>query len=123
MMTTKLFTSKGAVLAGTMAIASAMLSVMPAQAAEKTLTLTDKTNTNTQDYPTVSVNLKEVTGGVEVSVNVVPSAAGWTGDLRGVWFNLPNASESVSVRSVAAQLQVSLVPAMPRSRELATVES
>jgi hypothetical protein len=92
MMTTKLFTSKGAVLAGTMAIASAMLSVMPAQAAEKTLTLTDKTNENTKDYPTVRVNLKEVAGGVEVSVNVVPSAAGWTGDLRGVWFNLPNAS-------------------------------
>lgn len=99
MMTTKLFTSKGAVLAGTMAIASAMLSVMPAQAAEKTLTLTDKTNTNTQDYPTVSVNLKEVSGGVEVSVNVVPSAAGWTGDLRGVWFNLPNAS-GVSVSAI-----------------------
>ncbi len=35
MMTTKLFASKSAVLAGTMAIASAMLSVMPAQAAEK----------------------------------------------------------------------------------------
>jgi len=97
MMTTKLFTSKGAVLAGTMAIASAMLSVMPAQAAEKTLTLTDKTNSNTQDYPTVSVNLKEVNGGVEVKVNVVPSSAGWTGDLRAVWFNLPNAG-GVSVR-------------------------
>ncbi len=100
MMTAKLFTSQGAVLAGTMAIASAMLSVMPAQAAEKTLTLTDKTNTNTQDYPTVSVNLKEVAGGVEVSVNVVPSAAGWTGDLRGVWFNLPNAS-GVTVSSIS----------------------
>lgn len=100
MMTAKLFTSKGAVLAGTMAIAAAMLSVMPAQAAEKTLTLTDKTNTNTQDYPTVSLNLKEVAGGVEVKVNVVPSAAGWTGDLRGVWFNLPNAS-NVTVTPVS----------------------
>ncbi len=99
MKTTKLFTSKSAVLAGTMAIASAMLSVMPAQAAEKTLTLTDKTNTNTQNYPTVSVNLKEVAGGVEVKVNVIPSAAGWTGDLRGVWFNLPNAS-GVSVSGI-----------------------
>jgi len=99
MMTAKLFTSKSAVLAGTMAIASAMLSVMPAQAAEKTLTLTDKTNENTKDYPTVSVNLKEVAGGVQVSVNVVPSAAGWTGDLRGVWFNVPNAS-GVSVSGI-----------------------
>lgn len=100
MMTTKLFTSKGAVLAGTMAIASAMLSVMPAQAAEKTLTLTDKTNTDTKDYPTVSLSLKDVAGGVEVKVNVVPSAAGWTGDLRGVWFNLPNAS-GVSVSGIS----------------------
>jgi hypothetical protein len=100
MMTTKLFTSKSAVLAGTMAIAAAMLSVMPAQAAEKTLTLTDKTNENTKDYPTVSVNLKEVSGGVQVSVNVVPSTAKWTGDLRAVWFNVPKAS-GVSVSGIS----------------------
>jgi hypothetical protein len=90
MKTANIFTPKGALLAGSLVIASAMFSAMPAHAAEKSLELTDKTNSGAGDYPTVTVDLKDVPGGVEVTVNVNDGPTGYTGDLRGVWFDLPN---------------------------------
>lgn len=90
MKTANIFTSKTALLAGSLAIASAVFSTMPAQAAEKSLELTDKTNAGAGDYPTVTVDLKDVAGGVEVTVNVNEGSTGYTGDLRAVWFDLPN---------------------------------
>ena len=90
MKSANMFTSKVAKVGGSLAIASAMFCAMPALAAEKSIELTDKTNANADDYPTVTVDLKDVNGGVEVTVNVNESTAGYTGDLRGVWFKLPN---------------------------------
>jgi hypothetical protein len=90
MKSANIFTSKVALVGGSLAIASAVFSAMPAQAAEKSLELTDKTNAGAGDYPTVTVDLKDVSGGVEVTVNVNEGSTGYTGDLRAVWFDLPN---------------------------------
>lgn len=89
----KMLTSKGALLAGGLAIASTVLATMPALAETKTFDLTDKTNAGAGDYPTVTVTLDDTSnpGKVTVNVQVNDGPTGYTGDLRALWFNLPNA--------------------------------
>lgn len=56
--------------------------------------LTDQTNSNTQDYPSVRVTLDDTRnpGAITVKVDVVPGPTGYIGDLRGVYLNLPGIS-------------------------------
>jgi hypothetical protein len=76
------------------AIASAALTAAPAVANTLEVNLSDVTNSDTANYPTVKVTLDDTTnaGKITVKVNVVPGSTGYTGDLRGVYFNLPNIS-------------------------------
>jgi len=63
------------------------------KAATITANLSDVTNQNTQNYPTVKVTFSDVgvpAGTVKVKVEVVPGATGGTADLRGFFFSLPN---------------------------------
>ncbi|MBD2039156.1 PEP-CTERM sorting domain-containing protein [Microcoleus sp. FACHB-672] len=94
MKVTKFFASKSSLLAVGLLSASAGLMALPASAETVTVNLTDKTNTNTADYPTVSVTLDDTSnpGKITATVNVVSGKTGYTGDLRGVYFNLPGVS-------------------------------
>jgi hypothetical protein len=74
------------------ALASAAFLAAPAKADELTVNLSDVTNSNTENYPTVEIKLSDdgmAEGTVEVTVNVVPGSTGYIGDLRGVFMNLP----------------------------------
>ncbi len=64
--------------------------------------LSDQTNSNTQDYPSVRVTLDDTInpGVITVKVDVVPGPGGSIGDLRGVYFNLPGIS-GLSINPVA----------------------
>lgn len=91
---TKFFASKSSLLAVGLLSASAALMALPATAETVQINLTDKTNTNTSNYPTVSVTLDDTSnpGSITATVNVVPGKTGYIGDLRGVYFNLPGVS-------------------------------
>lgn len=75
---------------------------LPAQAASLTAILTDQTNVNTANYPTVKVTLDDAinTGAITVKVDVVPGVTGYIGDLRGVFFNLPSFS-NLTIASIS----------------------
>lgn len=77
-------------LAATIAIGSSV----PAKADTLQINLSDATNTNTQNYPTVKVTVDDTSnpGQITVKVDVVPGSGGYVGDLRGVYFNLPGVS-------------------------------
>ncbi|MBW4682332.1 MAG: PEP-CTERM sorting domain-containing protein [Microcoleus vaginatus WJT46-NPBG5] len=94
MKSTKFFTSKSSLLAVGLLSASAALMALPAKAATVQVNLSDKTNTNTSEYPTVSVTLDDTSnpGKITATVNVVPGSTGYIGDLRGVYFNIPGVS-------------------------------
>jgi hypothetical protein len=86
--------SKATLIAAGLLSASAALISLPAKAETATITLTDATNTNTADYPTVQVTLDDAAnpGSITATVTVVPGPTGYIGDLRGVFFNLPGVS-------------------------------
>ena len=69
-------------------------SSMSAKADTLVVNLSDATNTNTQNYPTVKLTLDDTSnpGKITVKVDVVPGSTGYIGDLRGVYFNLPGVS-------------------------------
>ena len=70
------------------------------KAATITANLSDVTNTNTQNYPTVKITLSDdgqPAGTVKVTVQVVPGPTGGTGDLRGVYFNLPSGVTNATI--------------------------
>ncbi|WP_234489050.1 PEP-CTERM sorting domain-containing protein [Oxynema sp. CENA135] len=74
------------------ALASAAFLASPVKADELTVNLSDVTNSNTENYPTVEIKLSDdgmADGTVQVTVNVVPGSTGYIGDLRGVHMNLP----------------------------------
>ena len=93
----KMLTSKKALLSGGLAIASTVLATIPALAQQsQSFDLTDKTNAGADDYPTVTVTVTETEAGsnaVTVNVQVNKGPTGYTGDLRAVWFDLPNAGD------------------------------
>jgi hypothetical protein len=64
--------------------------------------LSDQTNSNSQEYPTVRVTLDDTStpGAITAKVDIVPGPTGYIGDLRGVYFNLPGIS-GLSINSVA----------------------
>ena len=67
-----------------------------------TVGLSDVTNTDTENYPTVKITLSETTtaGTIAVKVEVVPGKTGGTGDLRGVYFNLPSGVTGASIAQI-----------------------
>ena len=70
------------------------------KAATITANLSDVTNNNTQNYPTVKIILSDVgvpAGTVKVTVQVVPGATGGTADLRGIFFNLPSGVTNATI--------------------------
>lgn len=74
-----------------------------ANAATVTANLSDVTNSNTANYPTVKITLSDdgmPTGTVKVKVEVVPGATGGIGDLRGVFFNLPSGVTGASITPI-----------------------
>lgn len=88
----KMLTSKKGLLVGGLAIASTVLATIPAVAQQsQSFDLTDKTNAGAGDYPTVTVTVTEAgSNAVTVDVQVNKGPTGYTGDLRAVWFDLPN---------------------------------
>ncbi|MBD1937561.1 PEP-CTERM sorting domain-containing protein [Microcoleus sp. FACHB-68] len=90
----KFFASKSSLLAVGLLSASAALIALPAKAATVQVNLSDKTNTDTADYPTVKVTLDDTSnpGKITAKVEVVPGKTGYIGDLRGVYFNIPGVS-------------------------------
>lgn len=106
MKTTKLFTSKSVVLAGTLAIATGMFSAMPAQADSITFDASPKTG----DPAKVNITLDDTTnpGKITVKVDVITDADNPnTADISGVYFNVPSGVNPNSL-SIAGD-QVSLV--------------
>ncbi len=91
-----ILTSAGFVLASVAFLAA------PATANPVTFNLTDATNTNTSNYPTVDITLTETAPGViQATVNVVAGPTGYIGDLRGVFLNLPS-SATISGTDITA---------------------
>lgn len=83
------------------ALASAAFLAAPANADTLTINLSDVTNENTSNYPTVELVLNETAPGtIEATVNVVPGSTGYIGDLRGVFFNLPAGVTGASITHV-----------------------
>jgi hypothetical protein len=83
--------TKTALISAGFAVASAAFLAAPAQADTLTINLSDTTNSDAADYPTVEIVLNETAPGtIEATVNVVPGPTGYIGDLRGVFFNLPS---------------------------------
>lgn len=83
--------SQTALISAGFALASVAFLAGPAQADTLTINLSDVTNENTGDFPTVEIVLNETAPGtIEATVNVVPGPTGYIGDLRGVYFNLPS---------------------------------
>lgn len=83
--------------------ASLLLAASTAAKADTlTIDLSDQTNSNIQEYPSVRVTLDDTSnpGTITVKVDVVPGPTGYIGDLRGVYFNLPGIS-SLSIEPVA----------------------
>ena len=70
------------------------------KAATITANLSDTRNQNTQNFPTVKITLSDdgqPAGTVKVTVQVVPGPTGGTGDLRGVFFNLPSGVTNATI--------------------------
>lgn len=74
-----------------------LTSSMSAKADTLVIDLSDQTNSNTQEYPAVRVMLDDTTnpGAITVKVDVIPGSTGYIGDLRGVYFTLPETSDLV----------------------------
>ncbi len=85
-----------------LAVSILVASSLPAKADSLVINLSDQTNSNTQNYPTVKITLDDTSnpGKITVKVDVVPGATGYIGDLRGVYFNLPGVS-GLQIASVA----------------------
>ncbi len=95
-----LSTAVGLSLLTTSILIGSSLSV---KAATLTINLSDQTNSNTQDYPTIQVTLDDTInlGKVTATVAVVPGITGYIGDLRGVYFNLPSNISNLQINAVS----------------------
>ncbi|MGL5193037.1 MAG: PEP-CTERM sorting domain-containing protein [Chroococcales cyanobacterium] len=90
--------SQTALISAGFALASVAFLAGPAQADTLTINLSDATNENTGDFPTVEIVLNETAPGtIEATVNVVPGPTGFIGDLRGVFLNLPGGASITPV--------------------------
>ena len=70
------------------------------KAATITANLSDVTNTNTQNYPTVKITLSDdgqPAGTVKVIATVINGPTGGTGDLLGIAFNLPSGVTNATI--------------------------
>ena len=78
-------------------------SSLPAQADTLTINLSDATNSNTQNYPTVKITLDDTInpGKITATVTVVPGSTGYIGDLRGIYFNLPSNISGLAIQPVS----------------------
>ncbi len=75
-------------------------SAQMAKAATVTANLSDVTNSNTQNYPTVKITLSDdgqPAGTIKVIATVVNGATGGTADLRGIYFNLPSGVTNATI--------------------------
>lgn len=83
-------------------LASTTLAAMPAFADSLTVTVSDKTNSNAGNYPTVQVTFDDAAnpGKITVNVQVIPGPTGYIGDLTGLFFNVPGGQNSISITSL-----------------------
>ena len=99
-----------ALISAGFALASVAFLAGPAQADTLTINVSDATNTNTSNYPTVEIVLNETAPGtIQATVNVVPGPTGYIGDLRGVLFNLPEGVTGVSISPAAGEGPITAV--------------